>query len=269
MLSFATLDLVTLVPFDCLYNGSFDHLDALLIESLVPLGLLVIAQVFTSMHWLHSHGGKHHQVLSAWLTMLFLVLPVISRTICSSFRCDAFDGGDLGEFRYLSSDTSLNCDTARYEMMIVFALANVLVYPLGCPLLLLVILFKFKGKLNPGDRPESEVIAQRKEDPELAAEPVTHFSMLYRPAYWWYEVYNMLRRLMLTCAVLLCNDLAETTVLVISVAVVTLVIEEEAKAYLNPFLTAFTHTCCWQIVLFALYLLLLDAQVRWDSRGGL
>ena len=136
--------------------------------------------------------------------------------------------------------------------------------PIGSPLLLLVILFKYKDKLHPQDKvklttspckraryvhhvhhvhhvhqhpsppmihhplithhhavaaqrfehvkPEHEVIAQRKEDPELALEPVTEFSMLYRPAYWWYEVYNMCRRLLLTCAVLLCNDLAETTV---------------------------------------------------------
>ena len=42
---------------------------------------------------------------------------------------------------------------------------------------------------------------------------------------------------------------------------VTLVIEEETKAYINVFLTAFTHACAWQIVLFTLYLLLLDAEV--------
>ena len=57
----------------------------------------------------------------------------------------------------------------------------------------------------------------------------------------------MCRRLLLTCAVLVCKTLAETTVFIIFVAVVTLVIEQETKPHINVFVSAFTHVCCWQV----------------------
>ena len=40
------------------------------------------------------------------------------------------------------------------------------------------------------------------------------------------------------------------------VAIVTLVIEQECKAYENPLLSSFTAVCCWQVLLFILFLLL-------------
>ena len=100
------------------------------------------------------------------------------------------------------------------------------------------------------------------DDPVLAEEPVTAFAMIFRPQFWWFEIYNMLRRLMLTCAVLLCADLAETVVFVMLVAVVTLVIEQESKAYVNQFLSSFTAVCCWQVLLFIHFLLLVGPRER-------
>ena len=94
------------------------------------------------------------------------------------------------------------------------------------------------------------------EDPVLAEEPVTAFAMIFRPQFWWFEIYNMFRRLVLTCAVLLCANLAQTVVFVMLVAVVTLVIEQESKAYANQVLSSFTAACCWQVLLFILLLLL-------------
>ena len=48
---------------------------------------------------------------------------------------------------------------------------------------------------------------------------------------------------------------------VIFVAVVTLVVEQETKPYSSAFLSAYCNVCSWQILLFSLYLLLLDAEV--------
>ena len=248
------------------YERSFDHFDALLLESLVPLFLLVGAWGLTSAHKMTKQAAaqKSHRVLEHWLTALFLILPVISRRICSSFRCTGYDWSDdkaAYGFSYLKTDSSLDCTTDRYWAMFAYATAMVAVYPIGAPLVLLLLLWRYRYNLNPpfGNLSEVEVIAARKEDPVLAEEPLTDFSMLYRPAFWWFEVYNMVRRLLLTCAVLLCRDLGETTVFVVFVAIITLVIEQESKPYVNVFLSAFTHVCCWQILLFVLYLQLLDS----------
>ena len=75
----------------------------------------------------------------------------------------------------------------------------------------------------------------------------------------------MVRRLLLTCAVLMCKDLAQTTVFIVITAVITLVIEQETKPYCASFLSAYCNVCCWQVVLFTLYLLLLDAEM---TTGG-
>ena len=55
------------------------------------------------------------------------MLPVISRVVCQSFRCEAYDGGDDGEHRFLAVDSSLDCASDRYNFMIVFALIMMLV----------------------------------------------------------------------------------------------------------------------------------------------
>ena len=57
----------------------------------------------------------------------------------------------------------------------------------------------------------------------------------------------MLRRLLLTCAVVLCSTLAETTLFIVFISIVTLVIETETKPYISRFLSAFTRVCCWQV----------------------
>lgn len=36
---------------------------------------------------------------------------------------------------------------------------------------------------------------------------------------------------------------------VIFVSIVTLVFEQQTEAYINPFLSAFTNVCCYQILL--------------------
>ena len=43
----------------------------------------------------------------------------------------------------------------------------------------------------------------------------------------------------------MCKNLGEMTVFVVFVSVLTLVIEQNSKPYVNPFLSAFTHVCCW------------------------
>ena len=76
----------------------------------------------------------------------------------------------------------MDCASARYAWMQVFASCMVIIYPIGAPLLLIVMLFKHRAILNPPNKEEHEVIKARKEDPVLANEPVTGFSMLYRPS---------------------------------------------------------------------------------------
>ena len=77
--SFLQLDFIAFVPFDCLYKSSFDHLDALLIETLSPLALLVLAYVAVFVHPRRVQATEGNQIFSTVMTMLLFVLPIISR----------------------------------------------------------------------------------------------------------------------------------------------------------------------------------------------
>ena len=70
----------------------------------------------------------------------------------------------------------------------VYALLMILVYPVAMPLTLFLLLWQHRARLNPPGVSEAVVVEQRREDPVLAADPVTAFSMLYRPKFWYYEV---------------------------------------------------------------------------------
>ena len=81
--SFMTLDMVRFVPFECMYTeSSFDHLEALLIETLSPLVLLAAAYGVVLVQQ-HRHQGaatnKSSHIFSNFMHMLFFVLPIISR----------------------------------------------------------------------------------------------------------------------------------------------------------------------------------------------
>ena len=53
----------------------------------------------------------------------------------------------------------------------------------------------------------------------------------------------------------------------ISVAILTLVVERESRPYINPFLSAFTYCLQWQILLFIVVSLLLDAEMTEGLSG--
>ena len=71
------------------------------------------------------------------------------------------DAGDDGTLRYLASDNSLDCDKPRYALMEAYASIMVMVYPLGCPLLVLIILFRHREGLGPRGMTEEEAIQAR------------------------------------------------------------------------------------------------------------
>ena len=92
---FLDLDIVQFVPFDCLYESTFDHLDALVIECVTPLLCLVLGKaisvvvktVMSLSSRLHPDNAEKHRVLANFMLVLFYILPVIARRICQSYRC--------------------------------------------------------------------------------------------------------------------------------------------------------------------------------------
>ena len=122
-----------------------------------------------------------------FLEVLFLVIPTISRQICLSFRCKAFEEGET----YLSADMSISCNSERYRAMTSFATIMMLVYPFGVPLLLFVMLAKFRKRFNPPlSRDEAEAVRIREADKDLQNEPIASFAVLFRPRFWVSHAYQ-------------------------------------------------------------------------------
>ena len=59
-----------------------------------------------------------------------------------AFVCD-----DLGDAQYLKADYSVECNTQRHSVIILWALVAILLYPVGIPLLYAYLLFKVRDKL--------------------------------------------------------------------------------------------------------------------------
>ena len=101
--------------------------DALLLESLAPLVLLLFAELGASVYQRRSPGKKSAHVFSLFMYALFFVLPVISRKVCQSFRCNEYDAGEDGSHFFLVADTSMDCTSDRYWFMFVYACAMLLI----------------------------------------------------------------------------------------------------------------------------------------------
>ncbi|GMH53428.1 hypothetical protein TrRE_jg10032 [Triparma retinervis] len=148
--------------------------------------------------------------VSLLLSMTYFFLPGTSMSLFAVFPCDTLDD----ETRWVKSDYSLDCSESNENrrLNLVYAGIMLVVYPIGIPLVYAIVLFKNRSKLNPKrnnnlvlDRRgvgyedyEAKVIAQREED-----QGIQHTIFLwgsYRPCAWWYEIFECLRRLALTGA---------------------------------------------------------------------
>lgn len=96
--------------------------------------------------------------------------------------------------------------------------------------------------LNPPGCTEQEAIKARKQNVNITSSPLTAFAMPYRPCRWWWEPYTLVRRLVLTSASLVFDTLASVTVFVLTASIVFLIIEREAEAFINGYVSAFTCT---------------------------
>ena len=87
---------------------------------------------------------------------------------------------------------AIDCHSVRYQVLTVFASVMVLIYPIGCPLLLFFMLWRQKAKLFPSSLRksgtkalEAHVVAER--HTILKDAPICEFAMIYRPRFYWWD----------------------------------------------------------------------------------
>lgn len=228
--AFIDLDISKLIPMECIW---FTHGDKsiyryqyiLVLNTIGPLVASLFILLVRTVLEARSEKQKQKvlirdQSMFAFLFFTFLIYPVSSSAIFNYFAFDEFydDDGKLTEC-YLSVDYSFccggSCDMkyngmSVYTWWLIYASAFIFVYPLGIPLMYFVLLWRQKDLIDPivpelghkgrMDGVHSEqvdlAVALRKKYAQIR--PTSFLYSQYEPIYWWWEVLECFRRLLLT-----------------------------------------------------------------------
>jgi hypothetical protein len=198
------LDFVSFLPLGCV--SSMNHHSRLLMYTLV-VGVLDIGCLAVQRFVVSKQAGQ--SLLTAAFFVNSLLLPQVSMAIFDTFPCRKFDG-DYGTF--LASDMTIDCLSATHGTMRVYATVMIFVFPIGMPLLSFWLLMRNKHKLDPGQDAIERSHAMRRDGTRHDALKETislrndhgdilHLSFLYEsyePKFWWYEILEVYRRIVLT-----------------------------------------------------------------------
>ncbi|KAK3281018.1 hypothetical protein CYMTET_11166, partial [Cymbomonas tetramitiformis] len=119
---------------------------------------------------------------NAVVFLIFILYPTVVRRAVEVFKCvRVSDSSADTEERYLVADLSMDCNSDEYEKMSASAAVFCTAYGLGIPVLLFIILYQYRNKL---------------EDEEVRVN--LEFTYLgYKRHLWWWECLQLCRKLVL------------------------------------------------------------------------
>ena len=202
-----SLDFISFLPLGCMAPAHFYN--TLLVYTLLPLltSIILIGAYFV----LHKRTDRRsvflcNKLFEVFLAMTFILLPSVSIKIFSTFACHHFDDGTS----FLTVDYSIDCNASEHTFYRGYAGAMILIYPIGIPFSYWFLLWRRRHLLNGKQREKEGEMSEEKalkEALELrAANEEEHQSLKalsflygsYEPKYWWFEVFETLRKLALT-----------------------------------------------------------------------
>jgi hypothetical protein len=149
--------------------------------------------------------------LFAWL--IFLILPKVTVVIFNAFPCVDVDPDGVLKAqglptRYLRADMSISCSSPRYYFGVSWGIAMVFVFPVGVPLLYIYLLYinrkaiKTRSTDDDRDVDNSETTAAESSEDRvkhlITHEEIKFLWSNYLPKFWYWEVVETIRRLLLT-----------------------------------------------------------------------
>jgi hypothetical protein len=212
-MAFVNLDLIDMMRVGCV--ARVDFYGKLFAVTLVPIilsaGLFVVARYKVAVR---------NTCIKVFLLLTFIIFPSVSTTVLRAFPCRAFDDGS----NLLKADYSIDCDAPGRAGYVFYAVLMTLVYPIGITTLYAVLLWKQRLLVCPEKREWQKVcgikaypplsLSIADDDALLAAREAllkdksagahamlrsTQFLFKeYEPRFWWFEVFECARRLMLT-----------------------------------------------------------------------
>jgi hypothetical protein len=231
-------DLSQFVDFGCAVPDQ-SHFTGLLISTLVPFGVACIV-------WLTYQITRHVvekrrpelipdlnvAVNTIYLWIAFLVYPGVSSKILRTFNCEEFDDGS----RALQSDATVDCNSQRYQQYLGYAVFMFLIYVVGIPVTFFVLLKRKRkllhmsqwAKLSPDD--QRTCLLERDAIPEIQS---LHFLwQSYNPNAYWYEIFDLLRKLAQTSIFVLVSKFSPLQALfVMWISIVTMSVLSVIRPY--------------------------------------
>ena len=167
----------------CIHHHFGSYSAELVITTTVPV-MLAAAIWFA---WLiRAHALKYdpaqcyQQHVRLFLALCYLTLPSICTVVFSAFECES-DFGPSGA-SFLRADLGTDCNSEHYRFMIIpWAVASILVYPLGVNVMYSIVLYRNRAAIKQGKAPH-----------------IAFLHDAYRPGVWYWEPVDSLRRISLS-----------------------------------------------------------------------
>ena len=261
--NFLTLDIMSVLPLGCAF-GHVTHFKKMVLWTIVPTAMIVAVSIAVC---LVKRAATKRNIRKGTCYVIILMLPLISRTILQTFRCVKYNEDDkfTPVLKVLFVDQSVDCKKSSYALMKHYAILNVLIWPVGVPIGLMIWLSTVAKYLDPPNVSEEQAIQERNSNEHIKNSAIAFLALKYKPRYWYYEIiFSLTRRLVLTCVVLVFNTRGGFILFVLFVSILTTVCEREMDAFIDPYLGSFVYLMSWQTLLCMLAMLIMDAEMTSD-----
>lgn len=124
--------------------------------TLTPIALILFLVLFCAIQQqrLGKTAAKQKLLVCTELAfvLLHILLPPIASTLFLAVQCSPYDFGDEGRRTFVNIAPTVSCESSRWRFVILpYAVSNIVLYVIGVPLVYAVCLFKYRHKLNPRD----------------------------------------------------------------------------------------------------------------------
>ena len=166
--------------------GIGTYVQQLAFTMLAPLVIAILLTAgFVLRSWRHSLG-IHAGLLAAlpwFLSLTFLVYPMVSSASLRAFSCEDFEDFDTDR-SFLRADYSVECGTSQHEAAKSLATAGILIYPVGISFVYIMLMLRARRALLD-------------EKPTTLSKALSFLVRDYEPAYFWWELVEAWKKLFL------------------------------------------------------------------------
>ncbi|CAM9462638.1 unnamed protein product [Scytosiphon promiscuus] len=193
--SIISLDFWGLLSQSCWFQPDF--LKQLVFTTLLPLFIVVILvanyyRTLKSLSTPESRRAAYDSASGGILLTGFFFYIVTSTLILEAFDCQDFDDGSS----YLKADFRISCGSDKYSFIYGYAIAMAIIFPAGIPLTYLAVLYMGRERINPD--PMDPQVSMEKRETDATIQKSKFLWGTYRPAVYYYEVWECVRKLLLT-----------------------------------------------------------------------